>query len=148
MSSVPVGAIVLVGVIVLLIVLGVVVLVVSTAVRKRADAARDRFPNAIIVAGANFFGQESRGKSQVRGNGTLVLTETELYFEQLLPRREFHIPISRMQAVDTPRSHLGKSVGRRLLRVVFRNDSGDLDSIAWYVRDVDNLVRALESALS
>jgi len=46
------------------------------------------------------------------------------------------------------RSHLGKSVGRRLLRVVFHNDSGDLDSIAWYVRDVDNLVRALESALS
>ena len=46
--------------------------------------------------GANFFGQESLKLRQVRGNGVLVLTPEELYFEMWMPKRVCQIPISKL----------------------------------------------------
>ena len=37
----------------------------------------------------NFFGQESLGLGQIRGNGVLVLTEKELYFEMWHPKKYY-----------------------------------------------------------
>jgi hypothetical protein len=100
-------------------------------VAQRAQAARERFPNArLIVPGANFFGQESHGVTQLRGNGTLVLTDNELYFERLLPRREYRIPLHAIRALETVTSYLGKSIFRPLLKVVFVDEAGNTDSMA------------------
>lgn len=132
----------------LLFILVATYVVVIWILKRRANRVRQRFPQAaLVVPAANFFGQESRGTAQVRGNGTLILTDTELYFEQLVPRREFHIPLSSITAVETPRSHLGKSVGRPLLKVAYRDDEGNPDSIAWYVTNLDTVQSTLESAL-
>src|SRR5512134_3616363 len=91
---------------------------------RRAQAARERFPNArLIVPGANFFGQQSHGVTQMRGNGTLVLTDSELYFERWLLRRDYHIPLSAIQGVETPNSFLGKTVFQPLLKVIFQNEA-------------------------
>jgi hypothetical protein len=114
---------------------------------SRTEATRARFPNArLIVPGALFYGQESAGVMQTRGNGTLVLTDSELYFEKWLPRREYRIPLTAIQAIETPTSFLGKTNFRPLLKVVFQDEAGKTDSMAWLVGDLDGAIRALEDA--
>ena len=93
---------------------------------------------------ANCFGIESAGAWQIRGNGCLAATGDEVLFIMWVPRRELLIPRTRIIAVERTRSHLGKTIGRPLLRVRFTNDSGDEDSVAWYVKDLP----AWEAALS
>ncbi len=141
-----------VEVVVILIVFFVVVFAAVFAVLRRvaasrAEAARTRFPMAkLIVPGANFFGQESGGVMQMRGNGTLVLTAIELYFERWLARKEYRIPLNAIQAIETPTSYLGKTNFRPLLKVVFKDEAGNTDSMAWLVRDLEGTIRALEEA--
>ena len=116
-------------------------------ITNRTQAARERFPNAkLIIPSANFYGQESKGVMQLRGNGTLVLTDTELYFEQWIVQREFRIPLAAIQALETPSSYLGKTNFRPLLKVVFRDESGHTDSMGWLVGDVEALKRAVDAA--
>jgi hypothetical protein len=129
------------------VVFGVTLSILRRETMSRAQAIGKKFPNArLIVPGANFYGQESKGKMQMRGNGTLALTEEELYFEWLVPRREFRIPLSAIQAVETPSSYLGKTNFRPLLKVVFQNDAGQTDSMAWLVPDVEAARQEVEAA--
>lgn len=93
---------------------------------------------------ANFFGVESRGTGQVRGNGALALTASELWFAQIVPASELTIMVRDIHAVDLVSSHLGKSSGRQLVRV--RYGTGDGDSAAWAVADPDAWVLAIEQA--
>ncbi len=84
---------------------------------------------------ANFFGLESKGAMQVRGNGGLVLTPEELCFLPLVGDATLRIPLRAIRAVSEVRSHLGKTVGRPLLRVEFDGEGGS-DAVAWFVSDV------------
>lgn len=117
--------------------------------RARESALRERFPAAKhILSGVNFFGQESKGLAQMRGNGTLVLTDAELYFERWLPRAEYRIAIADIQAVETTNRFLGKIVyGRLLVKVVYRNAAGQPDAMAWLARDSENLKRMIDGLL-
>lgn len=110
-----------------------------------AEVAARLGAEGIVIAdeSANFFGVESRGAAQLRGNGHLAASPDRILFVMWLPRRELTIPRDRITAVERTRSHLGKSVGRELLRVRFTNDEGRPDSVAWLVRDL----AAWESAL-
>jgi hypothetical protein len=103
-------------------------------------------PEKILVTDdrANFFGVESKGKAQMRGNGCLVATADEIVFVMWLPRREVRIPREHVIGIERARWHLGKSVGRELLRVRFTNDAGAPDSVAWWVADLP----AWEAALA
>jgi len=92
---------------------------------------------------ANSFGVESAGKWQVRGNGNLALTEHELLFAQWVPNRLVRIPRKSIVQVTTARSHLGKTVFRDLLKVVWTTELGTQDSIALWVRDLDGWLAAL-----
>lgn len=107
--------------------------------RKIADEVGARLrEEGIILAddSANCFGVESRGRGQIRGNGCLAASPSEIVFVMWLPRRELSIPRDRVVAVDRTTSHLRKSVGRDLLRVKFTNAAGEPDSVAWFVRDL------------
>jgi hypothetical protein len=99
-------------------------------------------------ADANSFGVESAGKRQVRGNGSLALTEEELVFAQWVPDRIVRIPRASIIEVTTPRSHLGKTMFRKLLKVTWETESGAPDSIALLVRDLDAWVEAVQPATS
>ncbi len=88
------------------------------------------------------FGQQSRGVLQARGNGALVLTARELHFFQYLPDRQLRIPLDAITGVKTTRSHLGKTIARKLLHVSFTVD-GKPDSVAWYVPDLDGWLSRL-----
>lgn len=105
---------------------------------RRVKGILERFKGRRVLKsspGANFFGQESLGKKQVRGNGVLILTEEELYFQMWMPKREFHIPVSSIVGVETTESHLKKTKLQPLLKVIFRDRKNELDSSAWLVRD-------------
>jgi hypothetical protein len=93
---------------------------------------------------ANFFGLESIGPVQVRGNGSLGLDRDTLAFVLAMGRREpLVIPRANIRKLETRRMHLGKSVGRDLLTVHYVNAAGQPDVAAWYVRDVERWLAEL-----
>ncbi len=146
---------------VILIVVGVVivglavlklVLVVWGRVERRIDRAvtarlTARYaPEEMLLheTMANFFGEESRGPAQMRGNGGLVLTRDALVFHMLVPERTITVPLEDIRDVSLVRSHLGKRVGRDLVHVRYAVPDGT-DAIAWFVRDPATWRRELEA---
>ncbi len=125
---------------------GVAIHMIRRALRNRLDAMVEDLSHEEVVRStvrANFFGETSRGLTQVRGNGVLVLTRRALYFKMVLAKREVTIPLESIRVVDTSRFHMGKSVGMRLLRVKY-GAPGQEVTAAWWVDDVDGWVRDLE----
>jgi hypothetical protein len=131
----------------LLLVFGGVFLVLGRTARKKEASARERYPTAQqIDRAASFFGQESRGAKQLRGNGTLILTDSDLIFEMWVPNREFRIPLQTIQSLENPTAFLGKSRFAPLLKVVYSNAQGTPDAMAWQVPDLDGWMRAINEA--
>jgi hypothetical protein len=87
---------------------------------------------------ANFLGRTSKSAFQLRGNGCLALGDEQLVFVMWWPRRELVIDRAAITAVATVKGHLGKTIGRPLLRVTFEGESA-----AWYVRQLDQWLAAL-----
>jgi hypothetical protein len=107
-----------------------------------------RFPKSkAIIPNVNYFGQKSKGAGQLRGNGTMLLTDDALVFEMWLLNRDLTIPFSAITGIENPRSFLGKSRFRPLLQVNFTNADGQPDSAAWHVPDVEGLQRLIETAV-
>ncbi|MDZ7731833.1 MAG: hypothetical protein U5R31_00825 [Acidimicrobiia bacterium] len=84
----------------------------------------------LLDPSANFFGLESRGVWQVRGNGCLAVTADRVVFRQLAPRRDVVIPRERILAVEPVRWHLGKRRRHELLRIAWWGESVT-DRAAW-----------------
>ena len=105
--------------------------------KKRQEEILKKFEGQKVLGAfgsANFFGLESKGVKQIRGNGFLVLTENKLYFEMWVkPRTIIEIPIKSIKKIETVKSHLYKSRFNPLLKVIFTNDIGEIDSVAWMV---------------
>ena len=97
---------------------------------------------------ANFFGLQSLGRRQVRGNGLLILTEREVIFYLYVPKKEFRIPLKSIIRIDSPKSHLGKTKSRLLLKIVFTNNIGEEDSIAWNVGDLESWILQLNTQIN
>jgi hypothetical protein len=141
------AVIIIIVTLIVLVLLSVVLGVLRRYATNRAQSARERFPTAkLIIPSANFYGQESKGVAQMRGNGTMVLTNTELYFEQWLTNREFRIPLAAIQEIETPSAYLGKTNFRPILKVVFRDESGQTDAMGWLVPDVEAAKQAINDA--
>lgn len=128
------------------VILTVASLLIRYSTRKFQEEIRTKLAGKQVVRsafGANFFGRSSRGMGQWRGNGALVLTTSELQFVMFAPRIELVIPLETVTSVSTPRSHLGKTVVVRLLRVGFRSPERE-DAAAWAVKDVDEWVSSIQ----
>ena len=120
-------------------------------VRRRAQrlgaALEEELGEGIVRrANAQGLGLESRGPTQVRGNGWLALTADELRFRQWVPERDTAIPLAAITDVATPRVWLGKSVGSRLLCVRWRTPDGGEDAMAWAARDLEGWLAEIEAA--
>lgn len=89
------------------------------------------------------FGLESKGVTQSRGNGALVLTANEVHWFQFAPEIDIRIPRASITKVDTVTTHLGKSLGKDVLYVAFTVD-GKPDSMAWNVMDLNAWLTALK----
>ena len=104
------------------------------AARVRARLGEDRI--LLMDDRANSLGIESRGVAQIRGNGCLAATGDEVLFVMWIPRRELLIERERITAVERAGSHVGKTIGRPLLRLRYIDEAGREDSVAWFVRDL------------
>jgi hypothetical protein len=62
-----------------------------------------------------------------------------------VPRNEVLIPLNQITSVSLPKSHLGKTVFKPLLRVEYQSLEG-MDSIAWAVQHPDKWKSAIENA--
>jgi len=118
--------------------------------RKRNQQVLSKFKQEHIILhsfGPNFFGQESMRYKQVRGNGVLVLTGDELYFEMYVPKKIFSFPIKSIKSVDTVKSFLGTTKFSPLSRISFINDRGQEDSAAWRLGDLDVWLTRLQQVI-
>ena len=133
-----------------LLVLFLILRTVMGAVRGRMEQViQERFKREEMLAAtpsASFFGVESLGGRQVRGNGALVLTRDEIWFHRAAPAKEFRIPISDVVEVTLPRSFCGKSILRPLLCVRYKTEKGE-DAIAWAVRQPERWKAAIEGVV-
>jgi len=115
--------------------------------KTRISEILDKFKDKNIILSlnsANFFGQQSRKSTQVRGNGVLILTTEDLYFEMWRPKKILQIPINSILKIEITKSFLHKSVFRKLLKVVFTNQEGEEDAAAWWVTSLDKWIEELE----
>ena len=124
----------------------VVVPIARRARGVRAGLDEELGDTATRKATVRGLGLESRGRGQVRGNGSLVLSPGELRFAQWVPHRETRIPLDAVTLVETRRVWLGKTVGSKLLCVRWRTPEGGEDAMAWEVRDLDGWLAALRDA--
>ncbi len=124
--------------------LAVGLLLLRSSIRRWRGRASARLGPGPFVrrSDARSLGVRSAGVWQVRGSGSLALSGTELVFAQWVPDRSLRIPRTAIESVDTIGSHLGKTVGARLLRVRWRAD-GREDEIALQVPDLDGWLRDL-----
>ena len=107
--------------------------------RGRAQARLAEVPGDVLrTTAATSLGLTSLGVGQLRGTGTLILTDGEVAFAQWRPDRLVRIPRPAIVEVDTTRTHLGKTMSRDLLRIRWGNAETDVeDTIAFFVRDLD-----------
>lgn len=116
---------------------------------RRAEEARARFRERGIVRLASrvsFFGVSSRGVGQMRGSGVLLATRDAVAFELWVPRRLVEIPARDILRVEQVKSHLGRTVGRPLLKITWRRrDIDGMDSAAWLVEDPTGWARSIEA---
>jgi hypothetical protein len=111
----------------------------SKLFKKRIAAIKEQFKDKETILesdNANFFGQQSKGHRQLRGNGVLILTTEEIFFEMWTPKKILEIKIKNVLNVNIVKSFLGKSKFRDLLKVEFHNEQGDHDAAAWLVFDL------------
>jgi len=102
---------------------------------------------SLVSASPNFYGQYSLGRGQLRGNGVLILTIDNLFFEMYFPKKKFNFPLKNIRSVDTVKSFLGKTQFRNLLQISFINDKGVEDSAAWLVKNLDVWINRIEQII-
>lgn len=112
--------------------------------KKKTAALLTDYPIHEWVIGANFFGRESDGMMQVRGNGTLLLTRDKLVFMLWMPEKRYVIPLRSITAMSNPRGFLGKSKGGILLRINYTDEHGKADAVGFLVRKLDEVQASIE----
>ena len=108
--------------------------VIASIKRKRAEELFTNYHKDRIIyfsKEVNFFGQESAGRAQMRGNGSLLLTPDELHFLRWIPKKDIIIPLNDIENIERVNSFLGKKKNNELLKVEFNNHQGKKDSAAW-----------------
>jgi hypothetical protein len=121
--------------------------------RLRSEAiaflhGRTREEKVYHVEDCNFFGLLSAGYAQMRGNGVLALTDRGIHFRMLTPAKYVFVSLDSITGVSQPRSFLGKTKAKVLLRVDFTGGAGEDDAGAWLVRSLDWWTEALEALRS
>ncbi len=109
----------------------------------------ERFPAEEIVLQnpwAYCMGHKSK-RVQKQGNGPLILTENELFFALSFPRVIISIPLSSITKVEQTRRFQAKGLLKMLIRVDFITDDSQEDAMAWYVKDTDSWMQALQKRI-
>ncbi|ADO77458.1 hypothetical protein [Halanaerobium praevalens] len=93
----------------------------------------------------NFFGQKSATKSQIRGNGSLLLTPDKIHFLKWLPKQNLIIPLKDIENIEIVNSFLGKTKKQNLLKIDFKNKEQEIDSAAWLLDNMKIWKKVIET---
>ena len=106
--------------------------------QKRFTGKKIRFmdKHALYIA------RESDGYSHFRGQGYLVLTEDELFFERQLAKRIIEIPIGSIVEVGKTKRMAGQGPGM-MLKVVFKTQEGQQDTVGWRVKELERWINEI-----
>ncbi len=122
-----------------------------SSVRKKLEHhIQKKFDKREIVGAttnANFFGKQSKGGKQIRGNGALILTKDEICFIRVAPFEEYKIPLKSVLEVSLPNSFNGKSVFSKLLCIQYKTGS-ELDAVAWAVKIPESWEKSIENLVA
>ncbi len=121
---------VILGLLLLLILLRIILRQVRSSLKTYIREHFDKTEILKSTVSANYFGRQSLGGRQVKGNGALVLTKDTLYFKRAVPHLEIIIPLTSILEISMPRSFNGRSVGGKLLCVEYKKEQ-EQDAIAW-----------------
>jgi len=102
----------------------------------------------ILDKSSNFFGCESMESLQMRGNGVLVLTQSGIRFRMWLPELILKIDWPNIHDVETVRTHLGKTIFKPLIKITFINKTGESDSAAWFVKNHEQWLEAIQGRIT
>ena len=144
--GVIIGVSVIGGITLLLIILN---LFFASLRKKLENHIRDNFDKEEIIGAttrANFFGVQSKGGKQLRGNGALVLTRDRLCFIRGVPQSVYSIPTKTITQVSLPKSFNGKTVFSKLL-CVHHSVEGGKDAMAWSVKGPNKWKEAIETLI-
>jgi hypothetical protein len=100
--------------------------------QRRFTGKKIRFMDKCAV----FRAQESHGYSQSQGMGYLVLTDDELYFERTFLRKVLPIPTTSITKVGETKRLGGQNPGKPMLKIEFKDNEGNKDSIALTVKEL------------
>lgn len=100
-----------------------------------------------ITTHANFFGIQSKGSAQARGNGALVLTRDELCFIRAVPQQENKVPVNSICEISMPRFFNGKSAFVPLLCIKYKTGQKE-DLMAWAISDAKKWKKEIEKIIT
>lgn len=109
-------------------------IIIASIKRKRAEELFTNYHKDRIIyfsKEVDFFGQKSAGRTQIRGNGSLLLTPEKLHFLRWVPKKNIIIPLDNIENIERVNSFLGKNKKVDLLKIEFSNNQGVKDSAAW-----------------
>lgn len=115
----------------------IILVILKYLEKSRAEKILKNYSKEEIKAfssNVNFFGLKSKGISQIRGNGALLLTKEYLYFEMWIPKKKVKIPLEKIKNIEEAKSFLGKTRFTPLLKIDFIDENNQKNSCAWQVR--------------
>ena len=138
-------SIIIAGIVIIIIVYLIVIFFVY--LKRRQDEVEEKFQKRfagkkikIMDKSALYVAKQSDGHSHFQGNGYLVLTEDELYFERRVVKKLIIIPIGSIVKAERTKRLAGKSVLKMMLKVVFLTQTGEQDAIAWKVKGLEKWI--------
>jgi hypothetical protein len=151
-AGLPVVMFVIVLVLFIMAILGAVFGVTVIALRRQVQRTREQWAAQGITIRkgpelANYRGHASVAIS-VRGNGVLALTDHDLRFAQLIPRREFVIPLAQITRVERRRAWHGSYRAGRPVIVARYRDGAQEDAIGLSVRNTQDWLETIANAAS
>jgi len=120
---------------------------ISRAARRTAKEWLEMNPGETIALYANgsncaaFPGE----KITLRGNGLLILTETDLHFQMWAPKKILKIALGRIEHVNIVKKFAGRRTRIPMLHIVFRIADGELLETAFTVVGAESWVDAIRS---
>ncbi|MFX1278685.1 MAG: hypothetical protein ACFFA3_04660 [Promethearchaeota archaeon] len=85
------------------------------------------------------------GLGRICGNGVLLLTKEVLFFCMWRPKKNILIPVESITDINNPKSHIHKSILRPLLKITFKNEKGESNSVTWFVQQLIQWNEILEN---
>jgi len=98
----------------------------------------------LLDPAANCFGVKSLGAGQVRGNGCWALTRDRIFFKYWVGTREVEIPLRQVTGTRIAKGFLGRTMGRPVLVLAYRNEQGQEDECAWMFKDMETVKQRLD----